>query len=342
MPLRILLTSCNPNDPAIELPMFLALKNLGYEVRTCDATHKPFGSRLLFRICRRLFKSRSSYLWNKLLQVSGWFTRIRVLRAARVFKPDVFIAIKAKEVDAGTVKKLRDMGIITANWYMEGLWHQSVFILSPAYDYFFVMDEYSVSVLREQGIKSAHYLAYGTRLTPAQVSNTYERIYDVSFVGTPIPIREKIFGILNDFNLNLWGPTMWEKTALKKFYRGRAYGADLDNIYQRSKIVINTNAPYEKTTGPNLRNFEAMGNGALLICDFKPGLAELLTENKELIFYRDINELPSLVSYYLKNDEERSAIAKAGQMAVLANHTIESRVRDMMEVIKTSLKTVNG
>jgi len=333
--LKVLLTICNPHDE-VQLPMSEPLKNLGYDVQICDVSFRPFGSRLLFRICRRLFKPRSSYLWNKLLRFSSWFTQRRVIRAAKKFKPDIFSAIKAKEVETETVYKLRDMGIVTANWYMEGVWHQSVFILSPAYDYFFTVDEYTVSVLREQGIVSAHYMPCGTRLVPSQVNNMCERIYDISFIGTPIPLREQIFGMLSDFDINIWGPSLWENTALKKFYRGRAYGADLDNIYQRSKIVININNTHDKTTGPNLRNFEGMGNGALLVSDYKKGLEELFTEKKELVFYRDISELPGLVSYYLEHEDERSAIAKAGQLAVLTNHTIESRVKKMMEIIKKS------
>ena len=51
--------------------------------------------------------------------------------------------------------------------------------------------------------------------------------------------------------------------------------------------------------------------------------------------------LPDLVSYYLKHADERSMIAKAGQSAVLAKHTIKSRVREMMEVIRPFLKTAN-
>lgn len=338
-PYRILLASRNPDDQNIELPVFIALKKLGYEVITCDATYKPFGSRLLFRIGRRLFKTRSSYLWNKLLDFSSWFTQRRVLNMAKSFRPDFFIAIKAKEVTAKTVRKLHDMNIVTANWYMESLWHQSIFILAPAYDHFFIMDDYTVSELHKKGMMHVHYLPFGTRLDQSQVDNTLERTYGISFIGTPIPIREQIFGMLSDLDVNIWGPqALWEKTALMKFYRGKVFGPELDNVYQRTKIVINTNSSFDKQTGPSLRNFEVMGNGALLICDYAPGLAEVFADKKEIVFYRDIKEIPDLVSYYLKNEGERAAIAMAGQAVVLSEHTIESRVKNMMGVIKSSSK----
>ena len=316
------------------------LKNLGYDVQICDVSFRPFGSRLLFRICRRLFKPRSSYLWNKLLRFSSWFTQRRVIRAAKKFKPDIFLAIKAKEVETETIYKLRDMGIVTANWYMEGVWHQSVSILAPVYDHFFIMDEYSVSVLKDRGIKSVYFLPHGTRLDPvrANISKELRRIYDIAFIGTPTSVREKKFGTLVGFNLNLWGPPEWQNTQLRKFYRGQVFGKQLDDVYRQSKIVINCHPPDGNST--NLRDFESISNGALLISDYKPTLAELFVENKEIIFYRDIKELPDLVSYYLKHADERFAIAKAGQLAVLTNHTIESRIRNMMEVVGLSLKKI--
>jgi len=339
---RILFTANNPYDPALELPVLSALKYLGYEVETCDSTLKPFGSRLLFRIGRRLFKTRSPYfLWNKLLRISTWFTQKKVLRAVRKFKPDIFLAIKAKEVEVGTINKLKDMGIVTVNWYMEGIWHQSVSILAPVYDHFFIMDEYSVSVLKDRGIKNVYFLPHGTRLDSVQtdISKELERIYDIAFVGTPVPIREKNFGTLSGFNLNLWGSPEWRNTQLRKFYRGQVFGKQLDDVYKQSKIVINCHPPDGNST--NLRDFESISNGALLISDYKPALAELFVENKEIIFYRDVKELPDLVSYYLKHADERSAIAKAGQSAVLARHTIRSRIGEMMETIRPFLKTPN-
>lgn len=312
-----------------------ALESLGNEVEVCDARYKPFGSRFLFRVCRRLFLGRFPTVWDTVVKISSQHTQQRVLRMAKKFKPDIFFAVKAKEIKPETIRKIHDMGIVTANWYMEGIWHKSPFIFGPVYDYFFNVDKGAISILRERGVKHAHYVAFGTRLVPSQVNNTLERSYDISFIGTPTPPRPQILGMLSDLDINIWGPpAMWEKTSLMKFYRGKAYGSDLDNIYQRTKIVVNTNYENIKTNSPNLRNFEVMGNGALLISDYKADFAEMFSENKEFVFYRDIKEIPALVSYYLKNEEERSVIAKAGQTAVLAKHTIESRVRDMMQIIK--------
>ncbi len=339
-PLKILLTSTNPHDEE-QFPVGAALEKLGHDVMVCDVQYKLFGSRLLFRLGRRLFLKTSPYLWNHfVLRTSSSASQKKVIQAARSFRPDVFLAVKAKEVDTGTVLQLRKMGITTANWYMEGLWHQSVFILSPIYDYFFVMDEYTVSVLRDKGIKSAYYLPHGTRVSETEFNSRKNpnRIYEVSFIGTPNELRERVLNSISNFNLNIWGPKVWEETELKKFYRGSVFGPELDQIYRQSKIVINSHNPTEKASGTNLRDFEAPGNGALLVSDYNNAVADIFKENEEAVFYRNVGELSAKVSYYLENEDKLSDIAKAGQMLVFRKHTIEDRVKNMLDIMKNSIK----
>jgi spore maturation protein CgeB len=63
----------------------------------------------------------------------------------------------------------------------------------------------------------------------------------------------------------------------------------------------------------NLRLFEATGVGTLLVTDWKAKLHDMFEPGKEVIAYRSAEECAELVKYYLEHDEERQAIARAGQ-----------------------------
>ena len=80
-------------------------------------------------------------------------------------------------------------------------------------------------------------------------------------------------------------------------------------VYRTAKIGLNLH----NSTGPiNMRTFALPANGIMQICDNKYFLGHIFTLGKEVVGYCDIEEVPELVAYYLKNDTARNAIAQAG------------------------------
>ena len=59
--------------------------------------------------------------------------------------------------------------------------------------------------------------------------------------------------------------------------------------------------------------------------------AELYEEDKEIVMFRDPEELLYKTDYYLKHDEERRKIAQAGYARVMRSYTYEVRMRMLME-----------
>ena len=87
----------------------------------------------------------------------------------------------------------------------------------------------------------------------------------------------------------------------------------------------------------NLRLFEATGVGTLLVTDWKANLHEMFEPGKEVIAYRSAEECAELVKYYLEHDEERQAIARAGQQRTLRDHTHYKRMQRLVEIIQKYL-----
>ncbi len=73
--------------------------------------------------------------------------------------------------------------------------------------------------------------------------------------------------------------------------------------------------------------------GALLMTDWKENLHELFEPGKEVVAYRSSHECAALVRYYLEHDNEREAIAHAGQERTLREHTEYQRTQELIEIV---------
>jgi hypothetical protein len=101
-------------------------------------------------------------------------------------------------------------------------------------------------------------------------------------------------------------------------------------IYSQSKIVFNSSINGDL----NMRVFEAMASGSMLITDHIPnGQSDLFQKGVHLVEYSNDDELVAQVEYYLARDEERERIAKAAQQEVLARHTYAHRCQLILDTV---------
>lgn len=104
--------------------------------------------------------------------------------------------------------------------------------------------------------------------------------------------------------------------------------AEVGTVYSQSKIVFNTSIAGDVT----MRLFEGTAAGALVVTDATAnGLDELFVPGKEIVTYGDDADLLEKVGYYLAHEEERAAIAAAGQRRTLAEHTYAHRGKTIVE-----------
>jgi spore maturation protein CgeB len=71
----------------------------------------------------------------------------------------------------------------------------------------------------------------------------------------------------------------------------------------------------------------------MLLTDEGRNLSDLFEPGREIVTYRDSDDLADRIAYYLEHEEERAAIARAGQARTLAEHTYEHRMRELVEIL---------
>jgi hypothetical protein len=107
--------------------------------------------------------------------------------------------------------------------------------------------------------------------------------------------------------------------------------SEIPEIYSRSKIVLNLPIGDDL----NFRFFEALSCGAMLLTRRMPNGQELLfREGEHYAAFDNEAELLDKVKYYLSHEEERRRIAAAGAAEVQQKHTLDLRVRDLLERVK--------
>jgi spore maturation protein CgeB len=170
-----------------------------------------------------------------------------------------------------------------------------------------------------------------------------ERKIPISFVGSFHPVHstrvEWLEYLCSRFQVKVWSAHTKDLPAASPILRahvGSAWRIEMYQVFRDSLLTLNHHGaipPYAN----NLRLFEATGVGTLLVTDWKANLHEMFEPGKEVIAYRSAEECAELVKYYVEHDEERQAIARAGQQRTLRDHTHYKRMQRLVEIIQKYL-----
>jgi spore maturation protein CgeB len=136
--------------------------------------------------------------------------------------------------------------------------------------------------------------------------------------------------------IEFWGYNAdgWpDDSPIRTGYRGEAWGLDMFRVLNASRIALNRHIDVAGDNANNMRLYEATGVGALLVTDAKRNLGDLFELDREVITYEDGEELIEKVRYYLDHDDDRSAIADAGQARTLREHTYAQRMEELASIL---------
>ena len=87
-------------------------------------------------------------------------------------------------------------------------------------------------------------------------------------------------------------------------------------------------------TGFNQRVFDIPACGGFILTDYRGQLEEQFEIGKEIVCYKDIDEVSDLVSFYLKNNYAREKIVKNAFKRITRDHTYKSRMNVMINKMK--------
>lgn len=141
-----------------------------------------------------------------------------------------------------------------------------------------------------------------------------------------------------DFNPLLVGDHGWnvflEKE--KRPWRWHApinYYDQLPYFYPHSTINFNCTSMRMKGAS-NQRILDVPATGSFVITDYREQMENMFDIGEEIICYKNNEEIPDLIRYYLNHGKEREAIVRKGRERVLKCHTWTHRMSEILSVMK--------
>lgn len=111
------------------------------------------------------------------------------------------------------------------------------------------------------------------------------------------------------------------------------YYEELPAFYQQSSINFNCTSQQMKGA-VNQRVFDVPATGSFLLTDHRQQMENLFEIGKEVVVYRNPEEITGLVKQYLSDPAARSVITKAARRRILAEHTYEIRLASIMNIMR--------
>jgi spore maturation protein CgeB len=266
---------------------------------------------------------------------------IELLEHVDEFKPDLLLIIGTTGVRAGTLAQAR---VISPKTVFYCVYPDSPHNLDsdrintlPFFDRVTTSSPAWVEAFTKLGAIQVNYLPFAADTdlhTPAREDGTFD--YNLGFIGTWRPEREKLLEGLADLGLTLWGSNYWKhrtraNSRLRESWSGRSVtGGQFAQICARTKVMLNI-VDAATWPGPNMRAFEQPACRAFSLVTRSPALLEIFKEDETVVCFETIEEAREKALYYLEHENQRQRIAEAGYRLIIENgHTYVDRASQLI------------
>ncbi|MFH1308705.1 MAG: glycosyltransferase [Patescibacteria group bacterium] len=289
-----------------------------------------------------------------------------LLKVAQKENPDLcFFFLFEDQIKKETIREITSKNkMITFNWFADDQWRFKKFskYWAPLFNW--------VSTTDESAIKKYQNISYKNVIKTQWACNHFlyepnndKKKYDITFVGQVHGNREKIIKKIRKRNVDVecWG-NGWnngrvsQEKMIEIFCRSkinlnfadssvatnwktiaRLFASKKNNkikLYKPKEWVYNLNSIFSgRKKQIKGRNFEIPGGGSFLLTSQVGNLNDYYDIGKEIVTFKNVDELVYKANYFLKNEKEREKIAQAGYKRTLKDHTYEKRFIDIFKTI---------
>ncbi|OIK10934.1 hypothetical protein BIV60_19370 [Bacillus sp. MUM 116] len=282
-----------------------------------------------------------------------------LVKVLKEFKPNLVVTAGWTKIHTSTKlqllrRLLKKYCVKHAYWATEDpRWREkwsTYYVETTKPDYIFTIDRASIPYYQKLGF-SAHHLTWACNPDFHKPSEQRKSLTcDIAVVATAgvtwNSYRKNSVQILlkpliqKGYDVSIWGGR-WDQVDPKiigfdvpsKLLRQKLSYTETNDVYSSAKIVLGFQNTF---TELNSRTFEVLAARGLLLAPRTPAIEEMFKPGKHLVCSSSPEETLKLVEYYLKNEDERKKIAKAGQQEVYSNHTYKHRAKEILKVVGKS------
>lgn len=270
-----------------------------------------------------------------------------LLRTAEEFRPDIIHLGKCEIVYGGTVRAMKKAtGAYIVHCF--GDWRSStlpfVWQIGREADVtaFSNTDPALNARYKRLGIKRIEFWCAGTDPAVFKPYNL-KKVWPAVFMANVSTVRSvrSLQGPRDEFLLalaragvpvHLFGERTGTRARMHSNLHAHGYvtGSAFASVCSQAKIALGfgVDTVPNYTSWPRLVN--SMASGAFYLTRYFLGLENFFGNHQHLVWFRSIPEGVRLAKHYLARDAKREAIARAGRAEVLANHTWDARIAQIL------------
>lgn len=139
-------------------------------------------------------------------------------------------------------------------------------------------------------------------------------------------VREELINALGDREIHITGIGTRPADRPNLIVHPGLDWNEVPRAFCSTKINLNC-TPWPRSC--HHRVFQCAASRSFMITDYREDSVALFEPDKEVVYFRSMEELPELIDRYLAHPAEAAAIAEAGQRRFLAHHTAHHRMAEL-------------
>ena len=245
------------------------------------------------------------------------------------FKPDLLFCVLTGDLAAfphepwETIKSETNKGnVVTFNWFCDDGWRFDDFSSKVCHTFHVCSTPQPDMISKYKDIGYEN-IIYGNWHSNSDLySNLHcHRFYNFSFVGNLHSDRKHMIELLQRKGL-----------AVHSF--SQLPFEDMLAVYSRSQVSLSFTKNIKMGNQMQARLFEIPASATLLLTEYTPGIEELYEIDKEMVIFKDPEELYAKAKFLMENIKIGESIALAGHQRFLKEHDSRVRLKKVLREIK--------
>ncbi len=336
------------NLGALEHNFVRGFQHLGHQVHCLDIQTPVLENRktLLDKIYFKILPTHFYIQINK-----------TALELTQKLRPDVILIFKGMELFVETIEELQSYTKLLCNYnpdhpleiYSEGAGNTNILNSLKFYDIHFSYAQNITKKLQLHTNKLCYTVPFGY---DENLVNQYSKHINrqlnqnfFAFIGAYDNERAKKLSLLQNPHLNIYGNSEWKNrnpfnNYLQKHFQQKAlYHQEYAQISANSLGVLNFLRHQNLVEhSHNMRTFEVPAFGGLLIADRTEEQQEFFEENKEAIFFNNIDELKEKLLFLHQNTANIPKMKQAAlKRSINSGYSYLDRSKKLLDIFMTVL-----
>lgn len=253
-------------------------------------------------------------------------------------KPDlIFFLLLYDEFDPITIVKAKQLfpNTIFINLFGDDSWRYEDYgrYYALFFDYIITAYHKAVGYYKKDGIKKVSF-TIGVNLDNFKPL-TLPKKYDVVFIGRPGNERSEFLSYLvqKGIKIDIWGEGWESYPKLANHTHGPLSHSDWVRIVNESKINLSFSQGGDGKPQIKGRPFEVSACNSFSLVGYFSEYKDFFKEGKEIVMFKDKEDLLKKIRYYLQHEKERDKIAKAAYRKVTKKYSQQRELKKLFSAL---------